>query len=92
MSTIAQILKDNRLQRDLKLTDVSTSLKIDNALVSKIERGDRFATKIQIDAFIEFYNLDKRVCDDTCYSIELRVVLPDFVWKNDFLAIVVLIF
>lgn len=60
MSTIAQILKDNRLQRDLKLTDVSTALQIDNALVSKIERGDRFATKFQIDGFIEFYNLDKR--------------------------------
>ena len=60
MSTLAQLLKQNRLERDLKLTDVSGALKIDNALVSKIERGDRFATKKQIEAFIEFYKLDKK--------------------------------
>lgn len=61
MSSIANILKSQRLQRDLKLTDVSKALKIDNALVSKIERGDRFATKKQIQAFIDFYQLDKKV-------------------------------
>lgn len=44
----------------LKLKDVSVSLKLDVAIVSKLERGDRKATKKQVLALIDFYKLNKK--------------------------------
>ncbi len=44
----------------LKLKEVSDALNIDVAIVSKLERGDRKATKKQALALIEFYNLNKK--------------------------------
>lgn len=61
MSNFAKLLREKRIEKSLKLSEVSKALGIDTALVSKIERGDRFATKKQVNAFIEFYSLDKKV-------------------------------
>ncbi len=60
MSKFAEILKDKRAKKMLKLKEVSDALNIDVALVSKIERGDRRATKKQALAFIKFYDLQEK--------------------------------
>ena len=60
MVNFAKILRDKRAEKMLTLKEVSDSLNIDVALVSKIERGDRRATKKQAIAFINFYILNKK--------------------------------
>lgn len=85
MYSLAQSLKNHRLNRELKLTDVSSALKIDNALVSKIERGDRFATKAQIEAFIDFYDLDKKATITLWLSEKILDELKDEPYALDVL-------
>jgi len=59
MKSFAQILKEKRTEYGLKLKDISKALEIDVAIVSKLERGDRKATKKQALDFIKVYSLDK---------------------------------
>jgi len=60
MVSFAQILKEKRLENNLKLKEISLALNIDVAIVSKLERGDRKPTKKQAFAFIEYYSLNKK--------------------------------
>jgi transcriptional regulator with XRE-family HTH domain len=41
------------------LRQVASALEIDQAIVSKFERGDRKPTKGQVEKFATFYDLDK---------------------------------
>lgn len=60
MSKFKNILKEKRKELNLSLTEVSNVLKIDNAIISKIENGQRTATIKQVTLFIQFYNLNKK--------------------------------
>ncbi len=59
METFGDIIKTERESKGLILRKVASALDIDQAIVSKFERGERKASKEQVEKFAEFYNLDK---------------------------------
>lgn len=58
METLFNILKESRKAKQLKMREVAAKIDIDQALVSKIESGDRLPTSDQIKALSELYQLD----------------------------------
>jgi len=59
METFGDIIKNKRESKGLILRKVASALDIDQAIVSKFERGERKPTKEQVEKFAEFYDLDK---------------------------------
>jgi len=59
MEKIGSIIRTEREKRKLLLRQASALLEIDQAILSKIERNERKATKEQIIKFSEKYELDK---------------------------------
>lgn len=59
MEKIGSIIRTEREKRKLLLRQASALLEIDQAVLSKIERNERKATKEQIIKFSEKYELDK---------------------------------
>ena len=57
MKTFANILRENRDLKNWKLKEVAAMVKIDQALVSKFEKGNRLPTAEQVDAFAQIYNM-----------------------------------
>ena len=57
--TTGEILREKREEKGLLLRHVSAELDIDTAILSKIERGERKATKEQILKLAEILDLDK---------------------------------
>ena len=60
MNAFGTILKTSREEKGLKLAEVFAALKIDIAIISKIERGERRATRKQVTDFIRFYTLNEQ--------------------------------
>jgi Fic family protein len=58
MKTLAVILKEKRLAQALKVKEVAARAKIDQALISKIEKGERLPSERQLAALAEVYALD----------------------------------
>lgn len=58
METFGDIIKTARENNGLYLRQVASSVDIDQAIISKFERGDRKPTKEQVKKFAEFYRLD----------------------------------
>ena len=58
MKRIGEILKDLREQNGLLLRQVANVIKIDLALLSKIERGERMPTKEQVIRLAKFFKKD----------------------------------
>ena len=56
MKHIGEKLRELRESKGLLLREVGASLSIDPTLLSKIERGDRIATKNQITDLSKYYN------------------------------------
>ncbi len=59
MKTTGEIIRDKRVKKGLLLRQVSTYLNIDTAILSKIERGERKATREQITKLADILELDK---------------------------------
>jgi transcriptional regulator with XRE-family HTH domain len=59
METFGNIIKNKRESKGLLLRQVASALEIDQAIVSKFERGDRKPTKQQVEKFANFYDMDK---------------------------------
>ena len=59
MNTFADLIRIAREEKGLFLRQVAASMDIDQAIISKFERGERKPTKDQVERFAEFYNLDK---------------------------------
>jgi len=57
--TTGEILREKREEKELLLRHVSAKLDIDTAILSKIERGERKASKEQIIKLAEILDLDK---------------------------------
>ena len=57
--TTGEILREKREEKGLLLRHVSAKLDIDTAILSKIERSERKATKEQILKLAEILNLNK---------------------------------
>lgn len=59
METFGDIIKTERESKSLLLRQVASALEIDQAIISKFERGERKPTKEQVEKFAEFYDLNK---------------------------------
>lgn len=59
MESFGKIIKIARENKGLILRQVASSLDIDQAIISKFERGERKPSKEQVEKFAEFYKLDK---------------------------------
>lgn len=58
MKKVGERLREQRELKGLLLRQVAAKLEMDQALLSKVERGERKATKEQIVALAKFYGLD----------------------------------
>lgn len=59
MQTTGEIIRAQREKRGLLLRQLAAHLEMDSAILSKIERGERRATKEQIIKLSEILQLDK---------------------------------
>lgn len=59
MKTTGEIIREKREEKQLLLRHVSALLDIDTAILSKIERGERKASREQIEKLSEILELDK---------------------------------
>ncbi|HAF30583.1 MAG TPA: transcriptional regulator [Bacteroidales bacterium] len=57
--TTGELIRGKREQKGLLLRHVSAQLDIDMAILSKIERGERKATKEQISKLADILEMDK---------------------------------
>lgn len=60
MGGIGQKLRTIRESKELLLRQVAAAIEIDQALLSKIERSERIATKNQVKALANFFEIDER--------------------------------
>lgn len=60
MDNLGQKIRSLRESQELLLRQVAASIEIDQALLSKIERGERIATKNQVIALASFFEIDER--------------------------------
>jgi len=60
MRSFGQKIRNLRESQELLLRQVAASIEIDQALLSKIERGERIATKNQVIALANFFVIDER--------------------------------
>ena len=58
MKNLAEITRELREQKGLLLRQVAAEIEIDQALLSKIERGERMPTKEQVVRLAKFYHVD----------------------------------
>lgn len=58
MKNIAEIIRELREKNGLLLRQVAAEIEIDQALLSKIERGERLPTKDQVIRLAKFYKVD----------------------------------
>ncbi|MDR3327918.1 MAG: helix-turn-helix domain-containing protein, partial [Prevotellaceae bacterium] len=59
MKNIGEILRELRESKDLPLRTVAAFLDIDQAILSRIERGQRKASREQIVKLAEYFNVDE---------------------------------
>lgn len=57
--TTGELIREKRELKGLLLREVSTMIAIDTAILSKIERGERKATKEQIIKLADMLEIDK---------------------------------
>lgn len=76
MDSFGDIIRAEREKRNLYLRQVAAAMEIDQALISKFEKGDRKPTKNQVKKFSEYFKLDKEklitmwLSDKIVYTIQ----------------------
>lgn len=60
MESFGQKIRSLRETDNLLLREVAAAIEIDQALLSKIERSERIATKKQVLALSKFFGIDKK--------------------------------
>ena len=60
MDSFGQKIRNLREIQKLLLRQVASAIEIDQALLSKIERGERIATKNQVISLASFFKINKR--------------------------------
>lgn len=61
MKTFADTIKSARESKGLLLRQVAAALEIDQAIISKFERGARKPTKEQVKKFADYYKIEKHI-------------------------------
>jgi HTH-type transcriptional regulator, competence development regulator len=76
MNSFNELIKNAREASGLFLRQVAAEMDIDQAIISKFERGERKPTKEQVLKFAKFYELDKEklliawLSDKVAYEIQ----------------------
>ena len=76
MNSFGDIIRAEREKRNLYLRQVAAAMEIDQALISKFEKGDRKPTKEQVERFADYFELDKEklitvwLSDKIVYTIQ----------------------
>jgi transcriptional regulator with XRE-family HTH domain len=60
MDSFGDMIKQARESKGLILRQVAASMDIDQAIISKFERGERKPTREQVEKFAKFYGIDKK--------------------------------
>ena len=71
MKNFGDILRENRLKGDLPLRKVAAALDIDPSILSKIERGERFANRDLVSLASQYFDLNKDDMLTQFYSDEI---------------------
>lgn len=77
MKTTAELIRELRGKNGLLLRQVAAEIEMDQALLSKIERGERMPTKDQIVRLAKFYKVDLRETLITFFSDKLVYEVKD---------------
>ena len=83
MKSFGKIIRQAREEKELILRKVEAELNIDQATISKFERGERKPTKEQVVQFANFYNIDKNdlliawLSDKLIYNLENETLAED---------------
>lgn len=59
MKSFGEIIRAERERKGLFLRQVAAALEIDQALISKFEKGNRKPSKEQVEKFANFFGLNK---------------------------------
>lgn len=59
MKSFGEIIREERKKRRFYLRQVAAAIDVDQAIISKFEKGDRKPSREQVLRFAEFYKLDK---------------------------------
>ena len=59
MKSFGALIKDARINKHLELKDVQAETGIDYTLLSRLENGDRIASRDQVFHLADFYNLNR---------------------------------
>ena len=76
MKSFSEIIKSKREEHKLFLRQVSALMEIDQAIISKFERGERKPTKEQVFKFADFFRINKNdlliawLSDKVVYDLE----------------------
>jgi len=76
IETFGEIIRTEREKKGLFLRQVAAAMEIDQALISKFEKGDRKPSKEQVERFAKFFELDKEelitvwLSDKIIYTIQ----------------------
>jgi transcriptional regulator with XRE-family HTH domain len=55
---VGEFIRNLRSERNLLLRELASAISIDSAILSKIERGERKATKEQIEQITSYFNIE----------------------------------
>lgn len=61
MQSLGDILRKHRENRGLLLRHVGSAMEIDQALISKFERGERYPSREQVIQFAKLYEVNEDV-------------------------------
>lgn len=59
METLGELIRKEREKRELLLRHVGSALDVDQALISKFERGERIPSKEQVIRLAKFYKVNE---------------------------------
>lgn len=59
MQTFGEIIKTAREEKGLFLRQVAAALEVDQAMISKFEKGNRRPSKEQVEKIADFFDLNK---------------------------------
>jgi HTH-type transcriptional regulator, competence development regulator len=84
---VGEYIRNLRKSKDLLLRELAGNLSMDQAILSKIERGERKATKEQIIAISEYFNIKNDelkilwLSDKVIYELKEEEELANKVFK-----------
>lgn len=77
MESLGEIIREQREKKGLYLRHVGSALDVDQALISKFERGERTPTKEQVVKLAKLYEMDVNELIAVWLSDKILIELKD---------------